>query len=797
MLARISTCLLLLCTTCLATDNGLQNSLETAGDNATEIERALSDAPADQREGMEFLVRYMPARDLKTLKADFLLRNVDLAYQTRKSSAWQIPDDIFLNDVLPYASINERRDDFRQQFHDRFAELVKDAKSPGEAAAILNNRIFKELNVKYSRQRRRADQGPFESIESGLASCTGLSILLIDACRSVGVPARFAGTPLWSDRSGNHSWVEVWDDGWHFTGAAEPTGMDLDQSWFIGRSSKAQRDNPLHAIYAVSYRKTPVHFPLVWDRSIKYVNAVNVTDRYADKAKDLPPNHTYAMFKAYGIGGNRCCTPFTIRDDEGNVVFEGITKDESFDGNDHTTVPLPIGASFELVFGTGAKQTITTRATESNSQLFAFAVDGSAAAPNAASKDGAERGEPTSTNTAQPTPVDLLSAYLASDAFDWNQLAQQSFANEPLNRVEASNAKDLLVQKRREQLMADRKAEVEVKEIQLGDHSMPFSYKVFGDKPEGGRSLYISMHGGGNAPARVNDRQWNNQKRLYEPAEGVYLAPRAPTNTWNLWHEGHIMPMFDRLIEDMVLFEDVNPNRVYIMGYSAGGDGVYQLAPRMADRLAAAAMMAGHPNDAQPLNLRNIGFALYMGGKDKAYKRNEVAAEWGQKLAKLQQQDPEGYRHLVTIYPDKGHWMDGQDASSLPWMAEFRRNLLSPKVVWRKDGNPQPRFYWLGADTDHWTAGESITATLSGQEIRFGKLADNPPGLRVFLNDAMLDLDRPVTIHWPADDSTVNANSDTNANGQGITIRRTIAAMHECLTQRFDPTCVFTAVARP
>jgi len=792
MIARISACLLLLCTTCLATDNGLQDAIETAGENAAEIKRALSDVPANQREGMEFLVRYMPPRDLKTLKADFLLRNVELAYQTRQSSKWQIPDDVFLNNVLPYANINESRDDFRQRFHDRFAELVKDAKSPGEAAAILNNRIFKELNVKYSRKRRRADQGPFESIDSGLASCTGLSILLIDACRSVGVPARFAGTPLWADRSGNHSWVEVWDDGWHFTGAAEPTGMDLDKGWFIGRSSKAQRDNPLHAIYAVSYRKTPVHFPLVWDRSIKYVNAVNVTDRYANKAKDLPPNHTYAMFKAYGIGGNRCCTPFTIRDDEGNVVFEGKTKDESFDGNDHTTVPLPIGASFELVFGTGAKQTITTKSTDSNSQLFAFAVTESGDEASAG-EGSAESSASTAAPAGRPTPVAQLSQYLSSDAFDWNQIAEQPFANAPLTRNDANLAKDLLVQKRREQLLKERKAEVEALEIKLGDRTMPFFYKVFGDKPEGGRSLYISMHGGGNAPARVNDRQWNNQKRLYEPAEGVYVAPRAPTNTWNLWHEGHIMPMFDRLIEDMILFEDVNPNRVYIMGYSAGGDGVYQLAPRMADRLAAAAMMAGHPNDAQPLNLRNIGFALYMGGKDKAYKRNEVAAEWGQKLAKLQEQDPDGYRHLVTIYPDKGHWMDRQDASSLPWMAEFRRNLLPSKVVWRKDGNPQARFYWLGADADHWTAGEAVTASLAGQAIRFEKLAENPMGLRVYLNDDMLDLDQPVSIRWPADET---AGSD-HGKGQGSQLRRTVATMHECLTQRFDPSCVFTATAQP
>ena len=56
---------------------------------------------------------------------------------------------------------------------------------------------------------------------------------------------------------------------------------------------------------------------------------------------------------------------------------------------------------------------------------------------------------------------------------------------------------------------------------------MPFFYKIFGEKPKGGRSLWISMHGGGNAPAALNDSQYENQKRLYQPAEGIYLAPRA------------------------------------------------------------------------------------------------------------------------------------------------------------------------------------------------------------------------------------------------------------------------------
>ena len=73
-------------------------------------------------------------------------------------------------------------------------------------------------------------------------------------------------------------------------------------------------------------------------------------------------------------------------------------------------------------------------------------------------------------------------------------------------------------------------------------------------------------------------QQWENQKKLYTLEEGIYLAPRSPTNTWNLWHEAHIDRLFGRLIEDLIVLEDVNPDRVYVLGYSAGGDGVYQLA---------------------------------------------------------------------------------------------------------------------------------------------------------------------------------------------------------------------------
>lgn len=388
-----------------------------------------------------------------------------------------------------------------------------------------------------------------------------------------------------------------------------------------------------------------------------------------------------------------------------------------------------------------------------------------------------------SAEAASTSVVDELDAYLNSDTGRWSELGKQAFAAAPLSKSEAEVVKRTLLEVRRQQLLKERQDEMTALEIVREDKKMPFFFKTFGAKPKGSRSLFISMHGGGGAPKRVNDSQWNNQKRLYQPAEGVYVAPRAPTNTWNLWHEAHIMPMFDRMIENMILFEGVDPNRVYVMGYSAGGDGVYQLAPRMADRWAAAAMMAGHPNDAKPQNLRNIGFAIYMGGKDAAYNRNRVAAEWGEKLAALTKLDPAGYQHLTTIYPEKKHWMDGEDASSLAWMSKFTRNPFPEKIVWRKDGNRQPRFYWLGADTQQWETDETVTSELLNpkSEAQTIKLSAKPKGLSLLLCDEFIDLDQEITIAW-------------NEGSTKIRPIRTIGSIHQSVSQRFDPTCVFTAV---
>jgi hypothetical protein len=387
-------------------------------------------------------------------------------------------------------------------------------------------------------------------------------------------------------------------------------------------------------------------------------------------------------------------------------------------------------------------------------------------------------GEPSGDKSA--AALARLRENLAEDPRTRRYPPDQDHAHVPLTKADAQKARQLIWSAHVDWIRKERASEIKDRLLVDGKLEMPFFYTTFGKKPEGGHSLWISLHGGGGAPKTVNDRQYENQKKLYKLDEGIYLAPRAPTNTWNLWHEPHIDRMFDRLIENLIVHENVNPDRVYVLGYSAGGDGVYQIAPRMADRWAGAAMMAGHPNGVSLLSLRNVPFALQVGANDSAYNRNKVGREYGEMLDKLQKEDPKGYEHFVKIHEGKGHWMNLEDKAALPWLAKFTRNPVPERVVWRQTGTPHDRSYWLAVPAKEARIDSLVAARRHGQTIEI-TAAEKVGKLLIRLDDRMVDLDNRVTIkHGDKELYT------------GVP-QRTIAVMVKSLAGRGDPKLMFDA----
>ena len=129
----------------------------------------------------------------------------------------------------------------------------------------------------------------------GYASCTGVSILYIDALRTLGIPARLVGTPGWNGNvaNGNHNWVEVWlgnddSEGWKFieglpAGGSSETFQDPCDKWFCSEANFD--DNQKTKVYAAQYSDTEISFPMAWDLENLDIPGIDRTKYYHDSCK--------------------------------------------------------------------------------------------------------------------------------------------------------------------------------------------------------------------------------------------------------------------------------------------------------------------------------------------------------------------------------------------------------------------------------------------------------------------------------------------------------------------------------
>lgn len=318
-------------------------------------------------------------------------------------------------------------------------------------------------------------------------------------------------------------------------------------------------------------------------------------------------------------------------------------------------------------------------------------------------------------------------------------------------------------------------AEVTESAMKFGDVKMRYITVTVGEKPEGGYPLYIALHGGGGAPASVNNEQWEMMSYYYSMDLdcGVYVATRGVRDTWDTHFNPESYPLYDRLIQYMILTKDVDPNKVYIMGFSAGGDGVYAITPRMADRFAGANMSSGHPNGVNLTNVRNVPFELQAGEYDTAYDRHKVTAEYDAYLTELEAKYG-GYVHRTLIHYEAGHnyndydsypipvmddvqaWLSSGDRSntavdSYPphWLSGFTRDPLPQTVVWdlstRADRRETESFYYLSAP--YSTNSGLIKAAYDKAENRVEITTEGVNGTySILLNEDMVDFSKPVTI---------------------------------------------------
>jgi len=667
----------------------LETSLDRVPARKTEWQALLAKTPKDQKSAVEYLLTYMPLGDLTSLPTDRVAEAVGLAYEARKATSWgkKIPNEVFFDSVVPYASVTEPRRSMRAEWLARYAETVKKSKSPGEAALIVNARLFKDTKVTYNTRRLRTDQSPPETIVQGMATCTGLSIMLVDALRAVGVPSRLAGIPSWPGRGGNHTWVEVWDKGsWHFVGAAEPDDKGLDHAWFAEEAGRVPGTNPKETIYAVTYKPTGTTFPVVWNDDAQ-IPAQNVTANYHLALAKAQPR---LMVEVREHGERVIADVIALNAANGDQCLRGKSLGPQADINLFLNAPAKDGDTYEVTVMHNGKR-LTRQATVKGDTVLRVEMDDA---------DFSE----------------------ASAAQAWQEYLAKPDA--PL------------------------KADFDTNQVKTTDRTAPYKWRTVGTKPKDGWGLVIAMHGGGNGPKSMNDGEWNHMFNAYykdHPEAGgyVYLALRAPNDEWNGFYDDAICPMVERLIHQFVKFAGVDPNRVYSCGASHGGYGAFVIGPKIPYRFAAIHPAAGAGTDGETAgeNLRNVRFTWAVGETDTAYGRVErdrkFAADWEKWKALYG-----GFDGGLEEIKGRGHLINGTEADKIAELLRYTRNAAPKRVIWVQTDDVLKRFYWLEAlkpadkgRIDAAIEGNTITLNTEGQ----GDIA-------LWLSASLIDLTKPVTV---------------------------------------------------
>ena len=372
------------------TDTALQATFEASA-RGEELRKLVAETPEAEQRDMAYLIVNMPEHDREAMDLELLKENVTYANIARNKYVWakELPEEVYLCDVLPYAVVDEVRDSWRKDVYELFAPAVDTCETMYDAICAVNANIPALTGVHYNTKREKTNQSPSESIRQGMASCTGLSILLVDAYRAVGIPARFAGTASWHDNRGNHSWTEVWLDGeWRVTEYYFPS--QLDHLWFMADASKANAEDRTYAIYAARFAGGNDWFPMVWageeeaaaiEDLPKWVGAENVTQHYIDLAYDQYTRHLEAGTHTFlSIAGYKERGKTEHSDDRvamGVDIFRGteqmgggLTAGELRDMNDFFSVLLPKNTEYELRYYNEAGELQTQKVTLGEEEML-------------------------------------------------------------------------------------------------------------------------------------------------------------------------------------------------------------------------------------------------------------------------------------------------------------------------------------------------------------------------------------------------------------------------------------------
>ncbi len=150
--------------------------------------------------------------DAQTLKADFLIDNIDQAYRVWRESPWhnEVDSRMFFRYILPYRVREEvlPKVGWRDSLYQRYHPLIEGEKNMNKAYAIVYKRIHKEFamrDISFPYMLNVLDAGKLK-----IGKCMHQCLYTALVMRSLGIPAVVDEVNRWANYSKvGHSWVAL------------------------------------------------------------------------------------------------------------------------------------------------------------------------------------------------------------------------------------------------------------------------------------------------------------------------------------------------------------------------------------------------------------------------------------------------------------------------------------------------------------------------------------------------------------------------------------------------------------
>jgi predicted esterase len=245
--------------------------------------------------------------------------------------------------------------------------------------------------------------------------------------------------------------------------------------------------------------------------------------------------------------------------------------------------------------------------------------------------------------------------------------------------------------------------------------------------------LIISLHGaGGNGPGEI-DFIWTRHLSAWK---GLIAAPsgQPPGAQWFPGQEAFVLGV----IQDVSQRANIDTNRVYVNGFSNGGNGAWFYAEQHPGRFAAACTRGGgNPNPSLLVNLLHVPVYIVHGDQDRVIQVDHDRRD-AKRLEEL------GYTVVYTEVAGGGHtpFNAEENPKILAFFKKHVRNPWPKRLAFRLARPERFRNLWL--EVPAGGAGRSDVKA----EVKDGRVIEVTGARKIvlWLSDGLVDLDQELVV---------------------------------------------------